>query len=372
MQTPDSQSSSPSILNESSSWFMDVIRGVSSQLVLFGHGISFVRIMPYLLPPYIPFLQNIAVVCFFFMSGFLISSSVFRKRKQGNYGFGEYWIERFSRIYSAFIPCLLFTLVVDLISIQLAPDLYSYYPAFDLKTFVGNLFMFQDFPYFFNKLTSFGSNRPLWTLGIEWWLYMAFGFAFLFHAKNWKIICFKILILIPLLIVPIHSLQGRGKGLTLVWVWGALGSLLFKKILTNKYTNIKTALFIALVATGLSISKLMRTKIAYGPKIGFYISLSLLAWLVVLHLWDFKLPVKVKKTTTFIASYSFTLYLIHYPLMDSFRVALANELSATNIFILSFIVCNLIAWVMASFTELKYKMISNFFKTRFLRLQRVN
>ena len=68
-------------LTESNSIFLDLIRGLSSQLVVVGHGISFFGIFTSFHQPNFPWIQNIAVLIFFILSGFLISYSTFRKKK---------------------------------------------------------------------------------------------------------------------------------------------------------------------------------------------------------------------------------------------------------------------------------------------------
>ncbi|MGB1307441.1 MAG: acyltransferase family protein [Oceanihabitans sp.] len=171
-------------LSYSSSVYLDIIRAVSSQLVVVGHAISFLAIFPLIQPPKFPYIQNIAVLVFFILSGFLISYSIFRK---DNYSFKEYFIDRFSRIYAGLIPSILVVFIIDYVNIKLNPEGYNYYNAFNIKTFIGNLFMLEDFPgqvlVTNQPITSFGSGRTLWTLAVEWWLYMAFGY---FIIKIWR------------------------------------------------------------------------------------------------------------------------------------------------------------------------------------------
>ena len=103
-------------LTKGNSIILDLIRGVSAQLVVIGHGISFFGIFKLVQQPNFPSIQNIAVLIFFILSGFLISYSTFRK---SNYGFKQYFIDRFSRIYTAFIPSLLFVFLLDYSSFAL-------------------------------------------------------------------------------------------------------------------------------------------------------------------------------------------------------------------------------------------------------------
>lgn len=94
-------------LSSGSSNLLDLIRGVSSQAVLVGHAMIIFDVFEYF---HYPKIQNIAVLIFFLLSGFLITYSTFRK---DNYSFGDYFIDRFSRIYTAYIPAIFFVILCD-------------------------------------------------------------------------------------------------------------------------------------------------------------------------------------------------------------------------------------------------------------------
>lgn len=211
-------------MNYTQSISLDMLRVFAVQLVLIGHALSYFNIIQ------APFIQNSAVVLFFILSGTVISYSTFYKKHLDNkYSFTEYFIDRFSRIFTALVPSLIFILIVDLIQIYYIKNQdYRYFNALDFKTAIGNLFMLQDYPIFaiFNKifgtdifLTSFASGRPLWTLAVEWWLYMAFGLIFFHYTKQFSIK--HIPLLLFFLVVPLYnSFYGRGDSLTLFWMGG--------------------------------------------------------------------------------------------------------------------------------------------------------
>lgn len=214
---------------------------MSAQLVVVGHGISFFGVFTSLGNPHFPLMQNIAVLVFFLLSGFLISYSTIRKLNQpAGYSFTQYFIERFSRIYSAFIPALLFILLLDFISIKMMPGGYQYHDAFNAKTFFGNVLMLQDFPFIkhtpVHSLTSFGSARPLWTLAIEWWIYLFFGYFVLVILRK-KIKIQHLIVLGIFAIVPMFNLvAGRGNGLFMYWLFG---SMIYLILITNVLDSIK-------------------------------------------------------------------------------------------------------------------------------------
>ena len=99
---------------------------------------------------------------------------------------------------------------------------YKYIKAFNVETFIANLFMLQDFP-FIIPFTSFGSARPFWTIAIEWWIYLFFGCLVLRLSVGNRNVLVQILIVSFLSIVPMYNfIGGRGNGLTVYWLLGAV------------------------------------------------------------------------------------------------------------------------------------------------------
>lgn len=205
--------------NESIS--LDLIRALSAQLVLFGHCLSFLS--PHsLIGTKIP-VQSLGVVIFFILSGYLIFT-VSRKYSD----FKSFFIDRFSRIYVTFIPCLMIIAGLDFLTSKLPG--YQYADTYDVVTFVGNVVMLQDYPIgsvlervgLHWGVTSFASGRPLWTLAVEWWLYMFFGWLSFRVVMRSDFSFRSIFVLMLLSIVPVaHATFARGEGLTLFWLLGA-------------------------------------------------------------------------------------------------------------------------------------------------------
>ena len=102
-------------LTKASSDYINSLRAISSQVVLIGHivaiaGIISSKSLLYELPSY-------AVLIFFLLSGFVISYSV--SQKNMDYGFKNYFIDRFSRIYIALVPALFLTIIIALLSTKI-------------------------------------------------------------------------------------------------------------------------------------------------------------------------------------------------------------------------------------------------------------
>jgi peptidoglycan/LPS O-acetylase OafA/YrhL len=273
--------------------FLYLLRIVAGQAVLIGH----------LIDRQAPYIQNQAVVVFSLLSGFFIAYSTNRKKKKSDYQFKDYFIDRFARVYSVLVPSLLFTALVDFAHLRLSPNTYNFVATLNLKTFVTNLLQLQYFP-----SVAFGSNKPLWTIALWWWLYMAYGWILLSSSLKQKKPLIHKIILGLFLIVPISNLFfARLTGVSLAWILGVL--------------------FFYLLNMG-----------NFGVK-------------------ESRSNLKTNRWLKFFAEYSFTLYLIHYPL--------AQLLKDWQPFVV-FILCNLVAMALAQVTEKRYKLLGEFTKRRFV------
>lgn len=349
-------------ITEGSSLFLDLIRAVSAQMVVVGHGIGFCSVAMFPHSLNFPWIHHIAVVIFFILSGYLISNSVFYKLSiSNNYSFKSFFIDRFSRIYSAFVPALLFVFFIDLVSKNISHEEYSYTNAFNIKTLIGNLFMLQDFPFFkyLNiKITSFGSARPFWTLAIEWWIYLWFGFLMIKILKK-KPSIFSMVCFIFFSIVPVYNLFfWRGHGLTLFWLFGLFIGLAYDKYKTIQLSKfLKLGLIVLLLSVaGLRIGMTLE---AYDPVFALLLSISLLIGMELCS--SMLLNKQTSIAVKLIANYSYTLYLIHFSIYEFVLVHLKDKLSFSSLFLVGFFISNITALIIGYFTEIK---LTNFVKEK--------
>lgn len=353
-------------LSQNNSIFLDILRVVAVQLVVIGHGISFCGIFLFLQPPNFAYIQNIAVVIFFILSGFLISYTIFTKKQDKSYTFSIFFIDRFSRIYTGLIPALLFIFVLDSIFIHFFPSAFGSYAGFGLTPFVGNLFMLQNFPINLGiiGITSFGSGAVLWTLAIEWWIYMFFGWLVLKDRIKTNIF-FYLIVLSAFSIVPLYNFQyGRGNGLFLMWLFGAFIYLL----LTKCYENLKyffTPIWIVIGIAGSFCVLYLNHWEAYSLLYAFILSLLILFTMILL---DQKRSFLEAYQTRihFFASYSFSLFLIHYSIF-ALMANLNNNISPYILFLMSFVLSNICAIVLAYYGEMRYKSVASYLKKTFIK-----
>jgi peptidoglycan/LPS O-acetylase OafA/YrhL len=339
-------------LTKGSSFFLDLVRVISVQLVVVGHGISYCAIFPFIQPPFFPYIQNIAVVIFFILSGYLISYSVYRKLNSDPlYSFRSYFIDRFSRIYAALVPALIFVFLLDYLSRSLMPSAYQFTDAFNLKTFTGNLLMLQDYPFLKHlhlKITSFGSARPLWTLAIEWWIYMWFGVMTIKIFRK-KTSAMTILLFLFLCIVPLWNLLGgRGDGLTLYWLFGALIMLVYERY-HSLQLGAGLRLTMAFVLAALAMLRGIYTMEEYDPIVAFLLAVVIMIGMELCS--ELRANESRERMVRLLANYAYTLYLVHYSIYDFIVIHFRNEMNNYTLFVTGFIFSNVIALTLGYFAE---------------------
>ena len=208
---------------------LDLLRAIAAQMVCVGHAISF--FVPQWRPTRLPYMQNAGVLLFFLISGFLITYTLIERSKDPAYGFRQFFIERFARIYSGLIPALAFIAIIDGVTIYFTGD-----PAisryFTSKTHDSEYFhaggdigeSLQMYP----SMVSFGSAEPPVDARDRMADLVIFVASLFFMAARSG----SILFLIPIAIFfgqpPIHFLLGSyqadgvGSGSLTLWLCGSL------------------------------------------------------------------------------------------------------------------------------------------------------
>jgi len=331
---------------------LDLLRAVAAQMVCVGHAMAFFYVGDWLKPPFAPWMQNIGVLLFFVMSGFLITATLFRNSENPEYGFGRYFIDRFARIYSGLLPALFFVAVVDWL--VAAPEIAPYTT---LNILLANVAMLENYRGVFEndlRWPAFGSASPLWTLAIEWHIYMFVGAAF-FIAK----LRGKWLLLIPLALffcqVPYHYLvrafqdDGVGYGLSYLWLGG--GALY---LVLSRYCPPRWVSGLALCGSILAYALMVQPGKEYD--IVTYPALIIFVGSIVAVTQRMKIMARFGGAIKIAADYSFTLYLIHYTVMYSAKTVFNGDGIAW--FLFAVVTSNVIAFLIAVPFEMKHKQFA--------------
>lgn len=278
--------------------FFDLARGLAAQLVLIGHTLSAsghgLKVT----------IQDIGVVIFFLISGFLVTYSVLNKSK--SYQFRDYFTDRATRVLVPYFPALVFIFVCGYF-FNLAGPL-------DFKTFITNCLLLQDFPLyrylpFVPEFERYGTGRPLWSVAMEFWFYMGFSIIFFWNRLPiWAFIPAGI----GLFVISFGLTVGM---LPFTWLCGAIIAFYFLKA---KKLSTSLTFFIAIISAILII---YRWKIVHGE---FYdLALNLLIGIVFLCCVELMHNVSFSKIYKFnfqtlakwLGNISYSLYLTHYTVL---------------------------------------------------------
>jgi peptidoglycan/LPS O-acetylase OafA/YrhL len=271
-----------------------------------------------------------AVMVFFVLSGFLISSSVISSYLSGRWSWRDYAINRSSRLYMVLIPGLLLGYLWDHLGISnfSSTGLYSrplegfgsavVQNQVTLWTFIGNLFFLQTI-----TCPTFGSNGPLWSLSNEFWYYVLFPvgmFAGLAWAKR------RLSRAIPLTILAFGLLYFLGSDKVagfLVWMAGC--TLVFAYSAFPSLPHRRLTLF-GMVSSLLLLSCLTAARFGKLPALASDVSMGLAFTLFlfgVLHLNFGGESPHYRKAARFFAGFSYSLYVLHFPLLLFLRARIA-------------------------------------------------
>ncbi len=303
-------------------------------------------------------LGHVAVIIFFVLSGFLVGGSVVNGIRRGNFSFTSYLVNRISRLYVVLIPAFLIGYAFDAIGMHWfnAQGIYSgRWPHFlgslqysvdertSILTLAANACNLQTI-----LTPTFGSNGPLWSLANEFWYYVIFPLllAPFMTWKAWRLraLLFALSLAVGAIIYPTILFYG------VFWAMGVAIRCVPRALVPWPWLSAIIA--IAAVAVGERL-----------PHHHVIVALALANLLLTLmHRGGVPVPGFSSRLNEALAGFSYSLYLLHYPLL-LLMCAAANEwwgigLSAppadwANILVLSLstAVVYLFAWAVSLLTE---------------------
>jgi peptidoglycan/LPS O-acetylase OafA/YrhL len=327
----------PELRKSAASHLLDLIRFTAAQAVCIGHAISFFGVAPWLQPPYAPYMQNIAVQVFFVLSGFLIAYTLERTPT-----FTAYAVDRFARIYSAYLPCLL--IVAALLALA--------GKAVSSTTLAGNLFMFQNWPgpTRFAELAVPALDGPWWTISIEWHIYFFVGALFYLHRAPLLAPVVAAFAFVPLAFLFGDGELGVGKGLFALWL---LGYAAYFLLLATR-----GSIVVAVIAFGAYLYLLVPGR---EYQRALYVLLAIAFYAATAR--AVRIPARSGAWTRVIrfgAAYSFTLYLVHHALLSGWREVTQGWWGAVT----GIAVANVLAIAIAMPTEMRHRELARYIKSR--------
>lgn len=382
--------------NSCFSSFLNLVRWTAALIVVIGHcrGLMFygwgdvpsdertLVVFPWY---FISGLFNEAVMVFFVLSGYLIASTVTQDRRSTDFVVRKFFIDRYSRLYVGVIPALIFTAILDGLgntflyqggfyngsNENLVRNLAGYNAfeaSFNVPDFLGSLLMLQGI--FF---TPFGSNPPLWSIAYEFWFYTVFGLSLAVqHSSLGHHYSVRMLPLTVglggLLYLFLGSLFAVYFGIWLLGVFAAYWRPFDSKWLIPSFLLFLFCLaFFRLLGDVSSISY-------YNVLKNYCTACSFLLVLNSMKTFRSTWLLNSKNLNARLAGFSFSVYLIHYPLLIFILSGLAtlfpslnivkgfypSELFGISLYVV--VICSTIgvAWIFAHFTEHKTDVLRRF------------
>ena len=309
-------------------YHLDAIRGVAALVVVFDH-LHQGYFVPYRNaapgPLRLLYLEHYfagsAVMIFFALSGYLVGGSALRAMGktarirtpsdgENRWSWGNYLLNRATRLYVALIPALILTVIFDHIA-RTHGGMNLGYGLQSMKDFWGSLFFLQGI---YTK--PYGSDGPLWSLSYEFWFYILFPLIALLAKRRSR----RLLLDVALLIAVAFFVHGSILLLFPVWLLG-VGAFLLADLYPHPPRALRTAAVLAsMVLIPLSVVLEGTHKIAV-IRLQFYmdsISTIPLLWAAITtppH------KSRIYRTfATFVSETSFTLYLTHAPFLSLLNV----------------------------------------------------
>ena len=298
------------------STYLDLLRVVAALWVMLSHFRVWGLAAPEL-APLLPTAGHDAVIAFFVISGFVITHSQARKESS----LGTYAADRATRIYSVVVPILLGTWLFAWVGSLLAPTLFA--DTYDIRKpwiyaplhllFLGEVWSLREVPV---------HNQPYWSLNYEVWYYVLFAILVFYRGARRLLLILAVFALLGLQHLAMWPTWLLGLALCRVierWRMPAAiaGAVLVASVVVYaviekftidaRLTEISTALY-----TGL---------LGHQPgNARQFLADYLMALIVAINILAFRwtgwrFPPRVARAIAWAAGYSFTLYLLHGPVL---------------------------------------------------------
>lgn len=341
-------------LPPSFSVYLDLLRFGAAAMVLLFH-VKMLQIGPVAMRSLIPNHGHDFVILFFVLSGYVIAATTDRKRDEGLRG---YALDRMARVYSVAVPVLLFCTLLALLLPRWIDPMGYWMPESEHAIAIVPLNLLFLGQVWWLRLQPF-ADYPYWSLTFEVFYYAMFG-VFMF-VKGWLRIVLltalavlagpKILLLLPCWIAGVLTYRFRD-----AWQLSRGGALFAAFV-------VPVAILFALNAIGFGRASraLLESVLSADVRDRLDVSATFLidyatACVVAIHLyairfvrfeWNDRLQGVVRSG----AAMSFTLYLLHHPLLAVVTAIFRNERANGAAMTCAVIVVPLICLAVARVTE---------------------
>jgi len=369
--------------NGFASIIFDYIRFLAALAVVMGHGVArffgpysevtnptvFEKVFRVLLSGY----GSPAVMVFFVLSGMFIGQSVIRQINNGSFRASNYFARRLIRLWLVLIPALLLTYFIDTLGVTYlnSDGIYQENKVFGsinleslgVDVFFSNLFFLQTI-----IAPNLGTNGALWSLANEFWYYIAFPLLYL--AWFGKTPLLNKVFFLAFTSLTLYFIGVDIAALFLVWLLGVM--LLFMpttSIFVRNYKKILTFSTLLFIGTLLFVRLSSEFDSKYMERLVCGVSFAIFCFSLMKAEDNFAVTPRHEKLSYELAGFSYTLYLIHTPILCLCRALLIDSegywsLNPVNalVFICVVALILVLAYGLAKITEFQTHKIYKRFK----------
>jgi peptidoglycan/LPS O-acetylase OafA/YrhL len=341
-----------------SSDILDFLRFILAAMVVFYHGgLDFI-------PGYE------AVIVFFVLSGYFISTSVLKAFKQKRWSWRVYLINRLTRLWIVLIPALLLSALWGYLQIAMFNNGNKFDGVMSIGVFLKNLLFLQGI-----NSPIFGLNGPLWSLSYEFWYYILFPcivLIFVSPKKTHKL--FYVFLVVGLSFFLGEQIMKY----FLLWGVGAIIPMIKHLEVRQAWkrrilTSIATAIFFVCINLLYILYHSNHAEPKYIIDISVAVSFAFLLYLLASFYNEKERMTRINFSfyAKYLAGLTYTLYLTHYPLMLFLREFLYSGLKVSEGSLLELAlrlgilpILFIYAWLIACLTEFHTDKVKNLFLHR--------
>lgn len=345
-------------LDENMSVFLDLLRLGAALVVFLGHSYRYYFTT---MPTFLAVHATAGVAVFFVLSGFLIRHATVKRTTDWR----SFSKARIARLYSVIPLALAVTVIADFIGQTLDPTVYLGQTYFNPNTtwldWLGSITLTNEL-WFMHLFV--GSNEPFWSLGFEAWYYVFFGLVSFTRGR-----------LLVLSLVAWILIVGPKIALYLpVWLLGvAAYDLIYRlRVRLPRLAGMGMMLlagggyFLLLrYVAPLGIDNMFRTdslasmllSAGYFTMVGLFATLAILGFASLVRAGDNILLQKVSAPVTWLAGGSFTLYLVHQPVILALSAGFPAARGNTLLSLVLMVGAMLIVFILAELGERRGKQL---------------
>ncbi|WLR94268.1 acyltransferase family protein [Shinella zoogloeoides] len=293
------------------SLILDLLRSLAAFAVLIGHATSFFGVALFLQPPAFPYIQNLAVIGFFVLSGFLIAFVLDRSQDKG---VASFLIDRFARIYSSFFPAMLLIGIIGW-GLQKAGRLED---PFTFANWLQHVLMLNAFGTTWCEIACVPSMQTashLWSLAVEFHIYLFAGFLFFGLRQQSAVLILGAILVswVPYIYLGIAFEIRPGNQISYMWLLGFVAYYLVSRV------RIPPATAIAMVAIGLYLlRKSIEPEAEYNLPAYIWVAVAFAGICAFTQSTAFTADRRqLRSFIRYVADFSFSLYLVHHPIQEA-------------------------------------------------------